>query len=215
MEKKKLLIVAVSLGVVLVILIGGAILLFRPGTGFNSEASNNPGNSRLTSGNSTGNESLEYQNPPAAPPVQENHITNNDSSDLILDGNGDTSQTKINIPKPSTAAVPDVKPAAKPKETRPASAPEKSASAPKKAYKDYWVQAGSYSTRDRADGVKTSLSTKGISAIVSNQEINGSTFYRVRIGPCTSQNEADYWLAMVKSIDGFQDSQIWESQSVR
>jgi DedD protein len=39
--------------------------------------------------------------------------------------------------------------------------------------------------------------------------------YRVRIGPYTSQNEADYWLAMVKSIDGFEKSQVWETQSLR
>ena len=109
-----------------------------------------------------------------------------------------------------------VKAAAKTDSARSGADESKSASsAPKKAFRDYWVQAGSYSTRERADGVKNSLSIKGISAIVSNQEINGNTFYRVRIGPYTPQNEADYWLAMVKSIDGFQDSQIWESQSFR
>ncbi|MDR2049446.1 MAG: SPOR domain-containing protein, partial [Treponema sp.] len=86
---------------------------------------------------------------------------------------------------------------------------------PKKTYNDFWVQAGSFSTRERADGVKKTLDEKGIAAIITNQQINGQSFYRVRIGPYTSHNEADYWLAMIKSIDGFEGSQVWESQSKR
>jgi DedD protein len=165
------------------------------------------------------------QNPSAISPIQENRIyINGEGKEMIVDHTSDTGSTKtvINIPKPSTAAVPDV--SAKPAAVRPAARPaqtvqpaprETTASAPKKTYHDFWVQAGSFSTRERADGVKDTLDTKGIAAIITNQEINGNTFYRVRIGPYTSQNEADYWLAMIKSIDGFQDSQIWESQSLR
>jgi DedD protein len=37
----------------------------------------------------------------------------------------------------------------------------------------------------------------------------------VRVGPYTSQNEADYWLALIKSIDGFGESQIWQNNAFR
>ncbi|MDR2471524.1 MAG: SPOR domain-containing protein, partial [Treponema sp.] len=111
-------------------------------------------------------------------------------------------------PAPRPAPAAPAKPAAPVK-------PAVSAPASKKAYRDFWVQAGSFSTRERADGVKSTLDTKGIAAVITNQDINGSTYYRVRVGPYTSQNEADYWLAMIKSIDGFQNSQVWESQSYR
>ena len=161
-------------------------------------------------------------NPTAISPIQENYINIYGDAGMTVDSKSDTATTKtvISVPKPSTAAVPDAKPA--PAQTRPAVQPKPApvaatpaAPAPKKAHRDFWVQAGSFSTRERANGVKSTLDTKGISAIVTDQVINGNMYYRVRVGPYTSQNEADYWLAMIKSIDGFQDSQIWETQSYR
>jgi len=215
--------------VVLVIVVSVAILIFRPGavpvpTSDVSSLNNNLNRSATTDPSELVRDDTYrgLQNPAAISPIQENHINIYGDSGMTVDSKGDaaTTRTVISVPKPSTAAVPDVKPApakpavqakAPPVQEKPAAV----STAPKKAQRDYWVQAGSFSTRERADGVKSSLGTKGISAIVTNQEINGSTYYRVRIGPYSTQNEADYWLAMIKSIDGFQESQIWESQSYR
>jgi DedD protein len=83
------------------------------------------------------------------------------------------------------------------------------------AYNDFWVQAGSFTAKVRAENVKETLASKGITSIIENRDVNGATFFRVRIGPYTSQNEADHWLALIKSIKGFEDSQIWQSPSVR
>jgi DedD protein len=158
------------------------------------------------------------QDPDSTSPIQENYISNEGE-------NGEKSGDRtISVARPQTAAVPETsaKPAAKTQPVQPAAkktpVPEQapaSVAPAKQTYHDFWVQAGSYSSRERADGVKQSLSDKGITAIITNQQINSQTYYRVRIGPYTSQNEADYWLAMIKSIDGFGDSQIWESQSKR
>ena len=129
--------------------------------------------------------------------------------------------------KPAAQAAPAAKPAAaKPvaKTTTPAAAkPAASAPAAKPAaaaetktiQKDYWVQAGAFLSKELADRAKSTLGNKGLSAVITNQEKDGDTYYRVRIGPYTSQNEADYWLAMLKAIDGFQDSRIFESKSYR
>jgi len=122
----------------------------------------------------------------------------------VASGVPNTPAKPVEQPKPKPAVQTPAKPAA------PAAPVEA-----KKTYRDFWVQVGSFSTRDRADGVKGTLDNKGLSAIITNQEVEGSTRYRVRVGPYTSQNEADYWLAMIKSIDGFQESQIWQSQSYR
>jgi DedD protein len=84
-----------------------------------------------------------------------------------------------------------------------------------KTYNNYWVQAGSFSAKARAEDVKETLATKGITSIIENRDVNGDTFFRVRIGPYTSQNEADYWLSLIKSINGFEGSQIWQNSSVR
>ncbi|MDR0567693.1 MAG: SPOR domain-containing protein [Spirochaetaceae bacterium] len=78
---------------------------------------------------------------------------------------------------------------------------------------NYWVQVGSFSTQVRAEDAKEALAAKGITAIIINRDINGQNFFRVRIGPYTSQNEADYWVARIKNINGFENSQIWQSQS--
>jgi DedD protein len=243
MEKKKLLLVAVSVGVFLVIAVSAAILFFKPGTTAPSEVLVNtmPNRSATTDAADLVRDDADayrgLQNPASISPIQENriYINGEPGSEMAVEHSDETGSTKtvINIPQPTTAAVPAVparptaaaptrpQPAAP---ARPAAPAQTSTAVPaqttvaataRSAYNDFWVQAGSFSTRERADGVKNTLDTKGIAAIITNQEINGNTYYRVRVGPYTSQNEADYWLAMIKSIDGFQDSQVWESRSMR
>jgi DedD protein len=87
--------------------------------------------------------------------------------------------------------------------------------APAKIYNDYWVQTGSFSAKVRADNVKENLGAKGISSVIEVRNVNEQTMYRVRVGPYTSQNEAEYWLSLIRSIDGFEQSQIWQSRSTR
>ncbi|MCL1930397.1 MAG: SPOR domain-containing protein [Treponema sp.] len=77
------------------------------------------------------------------------------------------------------------------------------------------MQTGAFSTKIRAEGAKESLASKGITSIIDNRDIDGKTWYRVRVGPYTSETEANYWLALVKSIDGFGDSQVRLSQVLR
>jgi DedD protein len=139
--------------------------------------------------------------------------------------------TVISVSRPSTAAVPDTTPSSKPAaETTPARSSSSSSAATQSAaassststasasastarsYPDYWVQTGSFSTLARAEGVKETLSSKGITSIIENRTINGTLYYRVRVGPYTSRNEADHWLALIKSINGFEESQVWQSQ---
>jgi DedD protein len=85
----------------------------------------------------------------------------------------------------------------------------------KKTYESYWVQAGAFSTQIRAEDVKETLKTKGLAAVIETHDAQGKNFYRVRVGPYTSQNEADYWLALIKGIKGFEESQIWQNNVVR
>jgi DedD protein len=84
-----------------------------------------------------------------------------------------------------------------------------------KTYNDYWVQTGAFSAKIRAEGMKDTLASKGITSIIENTEVDGKSLYRVRVGPYTSENEANYWAGLVKSIDGFGDSQIRQSTSRR
>jgi DedD protein len=276
MEKKKLLLVAVSVGIFLVIVISASILIFTPkapeaGTMVSTARpipAGVPGTfppqgqalpqfqTQLTLPERTQPATVDaadmvrnadgiqgIQNPPQATAIQENHFyingeNPNDSYSVEkTDGNAAT-RVVINVPKPSTAAVPDVpvEPPARtaPRQAAPARRPAAVSTAPAKTganvpvkpaaakpavqtrtYNDYWVQTGAFTAKVRAEGVKETLSSKGITSIIENREVDGKTWYRVRVGPYTSENEANYWLALVKSIDGFADSQVRLTRSQR
>ncbi|MDR2028601.1 MAG: SPOR domain-containing protein [Treponema sp.] len=262
MEKKKLLLVAVSVGVFLVIVIGASILIFTPRNTLPGPAEASivkpPVPAETPAARALENQAQEpvsvdaadmvknaedlqgLQTPPAATAIQENVFYiygENPNQAVTVERTGDSgAQLVIEVPKPSTAAVPDV-PAAplKPasvvaavparRETAPPAAASRTppagaakpapAPAQTKLYDDYWVQTGSFSTKARADGVKETLASKGIGSVIENREVEGKTFYRVRVGPYTSKNEADYWLSLIRSINGFEDSQVWKSQSRR
>jgi DedD protein len=117
-------------------------------------------------------------------------------------------------------------PPAKPKTTAPKAQAAKTAaqakpqavkqSVPKKVQVvEYWIQAGSFKTRAKAEETKQTLSAKGLATIVSTFELDGSTYYRVRIGPYPSQPEANGWLAQIKSIVGFESSYVSKVTSAR
>jgi DedD protein len=251
MEKKKFLLVAVSVGVFLVIVIGATILLATPKNGpALAQAENLPvspgrpgqsgvipqGNIPATVDasalvrNAEGVQGLE--NPPASVPPDSVFYVYGENPVAQADTDRDSrTRTVIDVPKPTTAAVPDAAvqrrepPAARPtsparavtpaRAEKPAAAARAAPAAPSRTQNDYWVQTGAFSTKTRADGVKETLASKGINSVVDVQDVNSRTYYRVRVGPYTSEKEAGYWLSLVKSIDGFGDSQIRVNQSRR
>ncbi|GBU29504.1 hypothetical protein R84B8_03076 [Treponema sp. R8-4-B8] len=227
-EKKKLLLVAVSVGVFLLVTITVAIIVLTPKTQETQFSTSVPySNGRVQV---TQQDDVPSQNTPSQPAVVSSETDKKDGDNLT-----------ITIPSPTTAAVPDVaqisetqknneRPAAvavKPAEPAPTAKPAASKTtttakpktsaitkpAAAKTINDFWVQTGAFSAQVRAEDARDLLSTKGITSIVENREINGKIWYRVRLGPYTSEREANHWLEIVKLIDGFSDSQI--RQTVR
>jgi DedD protein len=127
----------------------------------------------------------------------------------------DSAAKPATVAKPSTTAKPT--PAAKPATpvAKPVSATIPASSASGKIRNDYWVQTGAFTAIIRAEDAKETLASKGITSIIENRQIDGLTWYRVRLGPYTSENEAKYWLALVQSIDGFAGSQVRQTPSVQ
>jgi len=117
-------------------------------------------------------------------------------------------------PEAQTKPVAQTKPAAQPKPVVQTKAQSSPAVQPR-IYDDYWVQTGAFSTIAKAEGVKETLALKGIKSIIENRDMDGTILFRVRVGPYTSQNEADYWLSLIKTMGGFEDSQVRISQSRR
>jgi len=202
-EQKKLLLVAVSVGVFLLVTITAAIAILSPKANIQETAYTAPYSSGRLQPATVGNDM-----PAQTAQDKPNQI---DSSGLAVDII-DNDRLTINIPKPTTAAVPDTpetparsvatvtpaKPVEKPAAPKPAAKPAATAKA--KTPKDYWVQIGAYKAKVTADDKKELLASNGITSIIENREIRGEIRYRVRVGPYTSQDEAKYWLALVQNI---------------
>lgn len=271
MEQKKIIMVAISVGVFLVIAIGAAILVFGAENNAPAVATARiiPAGSSMYPGYSfpdeysqpvsNGNEPHETQPDESSGTESENAaITqssdpdDSQSSGGITVANGsnysditinDNSSTVISVARPSTTAVPDVAPVTRqtsqpqttarttpPASTQNTSAPAAGSSSSSvstavpaaatarstaRTTDNFWVQAGSFSTVGRAEGVKDTLASKGITSIIENRVVDGTTYYRVRIGPYTTRNDAEYWLALIQSINGFESSQIWQTPVVQ
>jgi DedD protein len=278
MEKKKLLLVSISVGVFFTIVLSACILVFAPknpagnagenhsigrdrakgttaspsrpiiaGTG----ASAAHGNENTLPATLDANELVRnahgmqaIQTPPSATAIQETNFYINgarpaDTYQIESKDGEAAARVTINIPRPSTAAVPDtvydnrsnpraaVQTAASPAPVKAepktnvkpiqSTKPAVQAKPPvqTKTFTDYWVQTGAFSAKHNAENVKQTLASKGISSIIENREIDIKTWYQVRVGPYTSENEAKYWLTLVQAIDGFAGSQIRQTRSAR
>jgi len=233
-EMKKLLLVAVSVGVFLLVTITVAIVVLTPKvhvqeSAFSSSVPYSHGRTLQT-----------QENIPPTPAIISSPQNDIDMLTAADENNGDS--LIIQIPMPTTAAVPDnsdipavpvvrqepaapavkpvqsttAKPAAtttvKPAATARPAAPARPAT-PTRAINDYWVQTGAFSSMVRAEDAKEMLSARGLTSIIETRIVNGQNFFRVRLGPYTSENEARHWLEIVKLIDGFHESQV--RQTVR
>jgi DedD protein len=225
MEKKKLLLVAVSVGVVLFIIISIPLLMISP----RQTPATKPHVAALPNVQDRFT-AIETPRPVIQPPFETDTPSGSSTLSPVDVGGVDRTEipsvTTITIPAPRTVAVPNAPVTQVPRNTTPApvrAAPEKPVTVQKETPKpvavrpvveskkvnnDYWVQTGAFSTQTRAEGAKESLASKGITSVIDNRDIDGKTWYRVRVGPYLSETEASYWLALVKTIDGFAESQI-------
>ncbi|GHV74380.1 hypothetical protein AGMMS49940_16820 [Spirochaetia bacterium] len=235
MEKKKLLLVSISVGVFLVIVIGASILVFSPRNPSPAAVANPaPAVKPIPAGDPAGpielvKNSLNPQKTPDGGP-QDNIVYvygENPDAAVTVDpaGSGGGNRLVVDVRRPTAAAVPEApapapapKPAATPARQSPAPAPKAAApkpaapkvAAPKaaapKTPENFWVQTGSFSTVARAEAAKDTLASKGITSLIENRNVEGKDFFRVRVGPYTSQNEADYWQKLIKEFNGFEGS---------
>ena len=71
-----------------------------------------------------------------------------------------------------------------------------------------WIQVGSYSNDFRAEQMKKVLQSKGISSTIMSHQIGKRVFFRVRLGPYSTQAEAQSFLDQIKKLPGLQGSYI-------
>jgi DedD protein len=73
---------------------------------------------------------------------------------------------------------------------------------------EYWIQAGSFTSRSRAEDLQRDIAAKGLSSIISLSEVDGRSWYRVRIGPYLAKTEADSWLLKIRALPGCDEAYI-------
>lgn len=75
---------------------------------------------------------------------------------------------------------------------------------------EYWIQAGSFSSLSKATDVKSHLTEIGTASTISTTNVNGTDYYRVRLGPYGEKLEADKFLEWLKAVKGFESSYVSE-----
>jgi cell division protein FtsN len=121
---------------------------------------------------------------------------------------GETEKTEAPAPLPETKPVPEAQKVVRAPE--PAPAPAKPAPPKKVRVTEYWIQAGSFTQRSSAERARESLKEKEFDSVIFTRNINGTEYFRVRIGPYRHKAEAEKFLSYVKNISSFEGSQIFE-----
>ena len=121
---------------------------------------------------------------------------------------------------PSPAAPLKPQPAPLVRKESPASATAQKAPPVKPAVKavktrEFVIQVGSFASRDKAEQAARTLKEKGLTGVINSRTTNESQFYRLRLGPYATRGEAEKFLEWVKSVQGFQDSMIFETSAAK
>jgi DedD protein len=117
-------------------------------------------------------------------------------------------------PKPAaTSPAPETSTAKSPVTVKPATKPAAKAPAVPKTIAEYWIQAAAFTSRTRADDLQREMATKNLSTLITVKDLDGVTWYRVRIGPYTTEREAKGWLEKIRVVPGCTEAYV-SKQSV-
>jgi DedD protein len=227
-ERKKLLWISISACVFVLVVLAAGFFLLTPKKGGEQAPA--------TIGNSAPPKAQDPHDflsaPPPTPPLEQPQAQTKDGNVIIIYGDkpaapvapqgapsasvaGETPaaapevlEPEAKAPAPAQKPAPAAAPAAKPK--KPAAA--KPAAKPATVKVDqYWIQVGAFQSRGRADELKQALAEKGVAALIIVKDISGKSYYRVRVGPYSSQAEANDWLSRLKDFPGCAEAKVWKT----
>ncbi|PKL07407.1 MAG: hypothetical protein CVV51_14275 [Spirochaetae bacterium HGW-Spirochaetae-7] len=157
---------------------------------------------------------------PAPVPVPPDAATQSAGSDIIVVyGDKPAPSTMNGTAQPGSASAvskPYTPAASVPVAPKSAAAQSATASQPKPAAKpaapktvtEYWIQAAAFTSRSRADDLQRELASKGLSTLITVKDLDGVTWYRVRIGPYPSEGEAKGWLENIRKVAGCAEAYV-------
>ncbi len=211
MEKKKLIWVVLSVTLFFVVVLGGALYILRPVQ--TTSAGKQSSEEKVLA--DSGFDAYEYikknETPPGLEP--EKSSTGAEEMTIVVGEPEKTTETKksvpetINVTEKTVNVVSSGKTAKTVKKSRVESKPKRTIKKPK-VVKEYWIQAASYSSLAKAESLRDNLLANGVGSRILSKEIAGKTYYRVRIGPYGSREDAERFLGELKKLKGLEKSYI-------
>lgn len=228
LDSKKVLWTVVSISIVLVVALGIALALFFPPSGADEAPASVAGAAppRTTSPDA-------YLREPTPTPVPSagTQAPTGTAGDNIIIIYGDKPAADLlgqqpSVTTPAAPAAPVAAPAPAPAAAAPrVAAPAPAATTPKTAARpaasktvtvtEFWIQAGSFSSKSRAEDLQRYLAGKGLSSIITLSEVDGKSWYRVRIGPYDAKKDADAWMQKVRAIPGCEEAYVSQQTARR
>ncbi len=139
-----------------------------------------------------------------AAPVQFTPVMPSPDSPIVAPDARETTTTTVRKAAPKPAPKPAAKPAAKAvakTSPKPVAAPvTKTAAAAEDSIA--WIQTGSFGARAGADSLRDAFTAAGISSVIMVKDIDGKSWYQVRVGPFSGKQQARDWLTRVKAVSG-------------
>ena len=98
--------------------------------------------------------------------------------------------------------------------------PQRSAAAPTRSaapvhVTEYWIQLIASPSRDRIDQANVRLSDVNLSGRITTRQVEDTLYYRLRVGPYSTQAEAEKFLEWIGELDGFENAYISEEYPLR
>jgi cell division septation protein DedD len=125
----------------------------------------------------------------SAPPPPE--VTDGQAEGLEVDPAAPPPVVRLPVPEAITTAPPTAAPpaAAPPAAARPTAAPPKAASVDPTATR-FYVQVGTFTTRERAEAARKDFTKRGFEVIINETTSGARRLHRVRIGPVADRAAA-------------------------
>lgn len=230
MEQQKLLWTILSVGILILILLGAGMFFFLP-----SDSTGLAQNGKTTEWTKAASPAPKDTPAPAAPPqaskpeIKKTPVQTSPAPKAAPEPSAAPTPKTAQAPAPKQATTPAPKatpaPATKPVQApaqtqpakpaqpqtqaaKPAQTPAAKPAATTAAKGSFWIQVGSYATMDAADKTKKELSAKGYTSSIQTIAKDGKTYHRVKIGPYASRSEVDTLLPKIKALPGMGGSFI-------
>ena len=214
MEQQKILWIILSVAVLLLVVLGAGLFMFSPASGKSGDDAQLASARVITPDEF---DPIEWaQKDEEYPGIEEEKkdASEEDSEFVVVYGEteGKKEAAEEKNEEVAVVAAPVKKEAApvKPAPVKPA--PVKPAPVKKAPVKvnvtEYWIQTGSFTSVASAENAKQTLVSKGFTPTIQTKDVSGTDYYRVRIGPYPSKEEAEKFLHWVKGIDGFLESYV-------